>query len=269
MLLPSSTIGQKHLPLTFLVSPSSSSSLSPTLPPFTICTRSPPTSAAEHFRSGTLSWRPVSASTNRVKFYMSVAFQRDNEWGKYFRTQWSTGPAANPVWQDAGSCYDESSCCRVVTSGGACTATPGAVQRFSDESTTYAGYLIKFGAGNGYYPLTNHNDTMCRSPFDTGDRPTCQPGGAAAVERVDPFGVAIPFDADPSTTRVPCEAEDDHDPDYCSPWSSTYGMFYGDGTYGDVTLTVTGVEHDPSLDGNLVFASGSWQGSVGLRALRV
>ena len=33
----------------------------------------------------------------------------------------------------------------------------------------------------------------------------------------------------------------------------------GGGTHGDVTLTVTGVEHDPSLDGNLVFASGSWE----------
>ena len=117
--------------------------------------------------------------------------------------------------------------------------------------------MIKFAVGNGYYPLTN--GTICDNPYDNGDRPTCQAGGAAAVERQDPYGVAIPYDAEKSTAAVPCESAADDDADYCSPWSSTYGMFYGDGTHGDVTLKVTGVEHDPSLDGNLVFASGSWE----------
>lgn len=185
---------------------------------------------------------------------MDVAFQRDYDWGKYLRTQWSTGPAENAVWQDAGSCYDDISCCRIDDPG--CTSTPNAVQKFNVKSTSYVGYLIKFAVGNGYYPLTNN--TICDSPFDTGDRPTCQAGAAAAEERVDPYGVKIPFNANPSTTEVPCELTNDNDADYCSPWSSTYGMFYGDGTHGDVTLSVTKVEHDPSLDGNLVFASGSW-----------
>jgi len=186
---------------------------------------------------------------------MNVALQRDYDWGKYFRTQWSTGPTSKPVWQDAGSCYNDGSCCRIASTG--CTSTPAAIQNFNVKSTSYVGYLIKFAVGNGYYPLTN--GTICDSPYDTGDHPKCEPGGAAAVERFDPYGAKIPFNADPATTAVPCEAANDNDTDYCSPWSSTYGMFYGDGTHEDVTLTVTGVEHDASLDGNLVFASGSWE----------
>lgn len=147
---------------------------------------------------------------------MDVAFQRDFEWGKFFRTQWSDGSATNPVWKDAGSCYDDTSCCRVLDSP-ACNPIPSDVQQFDDTSTDYVGYLIKLAVGNGYDSLTNGK--ICENPFDTGDHP---------------------------------------DDDSCSPWSSTYGMFYGDGTYGDITLKVTGVDHDPSLDGNLLFASGSW-----------
>ena len=108
---------------------------------------------------------------------MDVAFQRDYDWGKYFRTQWSTGPTTTPVWQDAGSCYDEdTSCCRIASSG--CTSTPSAIQKFDVPSSDYVGYMIKFAVGNGYYPLTNN--TICESPYDTGDRPTCATASAAA-----------------------------------------------------------------------------------------
>ena len=123
----------------------------------------------------------------------------------------------------------------------------------------YGEYLLKMPAGTGPEGGTLINGRVCVSPFDTGDSPNCDsyPLGTKLNNNKNPFtGQFLPYDnnGNPvgSQTGVPCEKPDDTTPDYCSPWSDTYGFFFGDGYSHDVVLTVSEMNAESSLAGNYV-----------------
>ncbi|KAK3287761.1 hypothetical protein CYMTET_4743 [Cymbomonas tetramitiformis] len=145
----------------------------------------------------------------------------------------------------------------------------------------------------------NVNGKLCNSPYDTGDFPTCGPDDIAGVTlkpnynmdsecaalsepdrasgkilsewRKDfvefenspcdlyiPYDGSIPYD-NSAVDEVPCEEDDNVDPDYCSPWSQTYGFFFGDGEYTDIVLTIKEVEREMTVDGNYILATSEFQ----------
>jgi hypothetical protein len=110
---------------------------------------------------------------------------------------------------------------------------------------------------------------QCVNPFDTGDFPTCDPdqtiGDLKVTGLKDPRNNDTKIKYEPTyahyltkpdgTPRLtpeivllqnggyaPCEISTGADTvDYCSPWTQTYGFFFGDGTSTDVLLTITRV----------------------------
>lgn len=127
------------------------------------------------------------------------------------------------------------------------------------DSAFQAEYLIKMPAGTGPEGQALANSRVCVSPFDSGDSPNCEsyPLGTKLNNDKNPFtGQFIPYDnnGNPigSQTGVPCEKPDDMTPDYCSPWSDTYGFFFGDGYSHDVVLTVSEMNTETSLAGGYI-----------------
>ena len=127
------------------------------------------------------------------------------------------------------------------------------------DSAFQAEYLIKMPAGTGPEGQALANSRVCVSPFDSGDSPNCEsyPLGTKLNNDKKPFtGQFIPYDnnGNPigSQTGVPCEKPDDMTPDYCSPWSDTYGFFFGDGYSHDVVLTVSEMNTETSLAGGYI-----------------
>jgi len=221
------------------------------------------TAEASHFRYGTISWRPGYPTLNKVEIFFEAAYRRDFEWGKFFREQWAVGPTDNPDWVDGGSCYTSQSCTYLETA----PAVPESYyQFFSDVTTDYTGggqggWYIKLATGRSYYELITANNRQCESPFDTGDRPTCPDGVPEgtyiANGNYDPVtGLPVPYFLNQELgDAVPCETSDNVDPDYCSPWSQTYGFFFGDDNYTDIILTITDINHEDNYYGNFLLGT--------------
>uniref|UniRef100_A0A7S0WPQ0 Uncharacterized protein n=1 Tax=Pyramimonas obovata TaxID=1411642 RepID=A0A7S0WPQ0_9CHLO len=229
-----------------------------------------------HFRYGTMSWRPITSADTAsgvtdadairrtVAFDFKAAYRRDYEWGKFFREQYQSSlPGA--AWIDGGSCFTEASCSR-VNSG-----DETKIFLFPETGVDYSNWKVKLAVGRSYFTLnvsapnsfgeTSDTRVQCVSPFDTGDKPRCADSDESntqyAIRPVDPFtGLTIPYDPSypdhVSDTQTPCEQADDEEPDYCSPWSQTYGLFFGDGTTHDVELTITEVNFENTEVGNFL-----------------
>jgi len=269
--------------------------------------------SGSHFRYGTISWRPIDATDaaaagivssgtdfanafetysaaskellrHTVAFEFKAAYRRDYEWGKFFREQWRPD-SGDVAWQDGGSCYTQESC-SLVDSGSKL------YQRFPLQIGDYKTYQIKLAVGRSYHELnkTDDEDTrrQCVSPFDSGDRPTCEgsdPRGTQYQisnypERIDPRNEAIvPYEETypdfVNSLTVPCELSvgtnniEDVDPDYCSPWSQTYGFFFGDNgmdngidngipSSTDVVLSIDEVNFEETNVGNFLLGTSSF-----------
>lgn len=196
--------------------------------------------AASHFRYGTLSWVPKDS--NKVEFTLTAAYRADYDWGSGFGEKWSSD----------GTTFQN---------------TPSL--KFENPSGVAGGYLdppyqllLPTGAGANGDPLVN--GIQCMSPFDNGDSPDCgtDPPGTKKPNNRSPItftvnaGDFIPYDNLGSPiqgqTGVACESPNDATPDYCSPWSDTYGFFFGDGNTHDVVLTLTELDVEKVSTGNFL-----------------
>jgi len=249
--------------------------------------------SGSHFRYGTMSWRPIDATDTQVgqailadpelvrhtvAFEFKAAYRRDYEWGKFFREQYRP-PAVgggDQVWKDGGSCYTEDSCSVL----GISNPSDYMLFPFFGSQLFYVGWEIKLAVGRSYFELnvTEPNalgevsDTRrtCVSPFDTGDKPLCRSGEDSDTQypttQIDPTtNEIVPYEITypgfNSTLTVPCEQVDDAEPDYCSPWSQTYGFFFGDNdTSGiplstDVVLEITEMNYEETNVGNYLLGT--------------
>eukprot|EP00854_Cymbomonas_tetramitiformis_P001562 gene1562-2195_t len=241
-----------------------------------------------------MSWRPINIEENTVEFFFEVAYRRDFDWGRYFREQWAVGPTDSPVWTDGGSCYTDESC--TVIEGSVQAVPELYYQTFpeTDNKELYTGpggtggYYIRLAVGRSYYKIDDLNNRICQSPYDTGDSPTC-PNGVATGTKIQTSNIdseckagtpisewmkqayggavqcrsdyLVPYDLDPThiDPSIPCEADENDTPDYCSPWSSTYGFFFGDGNVTDIVLTVIEVDFEDTSVGNYIRAKSVFQ----------
>lgn len=62
-----------------------------------------------YWKAGLCSYQPLTPSDRRcpVEFTFKAAYRRNYDWGRFFREQWK---AADGEWEDAGSCFEASSC---------------------------------------------------------------------------------------------------------------------------------------------------------------
>ena len=177
-----------------------------------------------------------------MTFTLTAAYRRDYDWGARFGEKYAAGDG---VFKDDPDYLFPSN-----------DATTGAAIDYFNPA-----WQLLLPTGTGIAGNALVNGRLCVSPFDTGDSPDCgsDPVGTGKPNRKTPITYTIgdvtvaadayiPYDNNGNpvagVTNVPCESPDDSTPDYCSPWSDSYGFFFGDGTTHDVVLTLTEIDYE-------------------------
>lgn len=245
--------------------------------------------AGTHFRYGVISWwvgqdslagvrdnsgRPVYQAVFEVK----GAWRRDYSWGALFNEQWRASSTDN--WRQAAVANGDFDCSSVTDHN----PTTSGIQCFEEGSSLiasaeqYSSYQIRFPTGVGFEGLPlPPSGLQCTSPLHKGLIESADigeyggPGPTLGVLRpeLDDGFWGVSGKEDKTTT----DSEDDLDGDkgalppatnisssgVCAPWAESYGFFFGDsGSAEEVVVTVTDIDFDRGLVGNVLRATSAY-----------
>eukprot|EP00898_Chlorokybus_atmophyticus_P003902 jgi/Chlat1/4512/Chrsp29S04581 len=195
--------------------------------------------AGSHFRYGTISWEPepVAGKPYQVSFTINLAFRRDYDWGRYFGEKWSS---------NGGTSFN--------TLVGGVANTWFHFDQTAGVDYTSGQWMLRFPAGMGttYTAIsTTSSNNLCQYPEETGISPLC-PGGTPAGTLVQAPTLVNSQGQLLYPGGLACKAAVTGTPDYCAPWSATYGFFFGDGQYTTTTITIGTVNFVNNALGNYV-----------------